>query len=64
MNESTPLDGVSAGFACRQWEPSRESWDDYLRVLEHAYAQYLDRSRRTSVTGEAPPAPNPDDLRD
>jgi hypothetical protein len=70
MSEEAPPDDVrelndseAEGFTFRQWEPSGESWDDYIRALERAYAQYVDRRRRSIVTEQTPPAPDADDPR-
>ena len=41
----------------RAWNPRVESWDDYVGVLERAYALYLDGYRRTTraeLTGQDP----------
>ena len=57
MSEGATPDGWE-GLPFRQWDPSRESWDDYIRALEHAYAQYVDRRRRTIVAEQTPSAPD------
>ena len=33
----------------RAWNPRVESWDDYVGVLERAFALYLDGYRRTTA---------------
>jgi hypothetical protein len=61
MNQETSPDDVPVVFGFRPWNSRGESWEDYLRALERAYAQYLDR-RREGSEGK-PPAqhPNPDE---
>jgi hypothetical protein len=61
MNQDTPTDEVPVVFGFRAWNSQRESWDDYLRAIERAYTQYLDR-RRPRSAGEPPPQhPDPDE---
>jgi hypothetical protein len=58
MSQEALSDDVPVVFSVRPWNSRQESWDDYLRALERAYAEFRDRRRQGS---EGPPsASNPD----
>jgi hypothetical protein len=46
----------------RAWNPRVESWDDYVGVLERAYALYLDCYRRTTTAEQTGQEPEPAEL--
>ena len=46
----------------RAWNPRVESWDDYVGVLERAFALYLDGYRRTTTAEQSGQDPVPDEL--
>jgi len=58
MSQGAIPHDVPAAFSVRAWNARGESWDDYIRALERAYAQYLEH-RRQGVEGHLP-APPPD----
>jgi hypothetical protein len=43
----------------RAWNPRVESWDDYVGVLERAFALYLDGYHRTMMTEQPGYHPDP-----
>ncbi len=49
--DALPNDGPSV-FTFRPWNPRVESWDDFKRAVERAYAQYVDRGRRAIMTSQ------------
>jgi hypothetical protein len=60
--DARPDDGPRM-FTCRPWSPHEESWDDFMRAVERAYAQYVDSCRRAIAAdspGPEPAAPEPD----
>jgi hypothetical protein len=58
MNQEATPDDVPVMFSFRPWNSRGESWDDYIRALERAYAQYLDRCRQDIDVNK--PAQHPD----
>ena len=46
----------------RAWNPRVESWDDYVGVLERAFALYLDGYRRTTTAEQTGLDPEPAEL--
>jgi hypothetical protein len=50
-------------FSARAWNSLQESWDDYFRALERAYAQYVERARRAMLETQTLRAPDSDDQR-
>ena len=42
MSQDASSNNVPGEFTFRTWKPSAESWDDYLRASERAYALYVD----------------------
>ena len=60
MSHTARPNDLPDNFNVRAWNARGESWDDYIRVLERAYAQYLER-RRQGVEGQpwaSPPDPD------
>jgi len=54
---------VPVVFSARAWNSLQESWDDYIRALERAYAQYVERARHTMLETQTLRAPDSDDQR-
>ena len=61
MIQEMPADDVPVMFSARAWNSSQESWDDYIRALERAYAQYVERARGTMIEDQTRCAADPDD---
>jgi hypothetical protein len=60
MIHEMQADDVPVVFSARAWNSSQESWDDYIRALERAYAQYVERSRGTITEDQTRRAVDPD----
>ena len=60
MIHEMPADDVPVVFSARAWKSSQESWDDYIRALERAYAQYVERARGTMIENQTRCAPDPE----
>jgi hypothetical protein len=57
MSQGAIPDDVPAVFNFRAWNARGESWDDYIRAVERAYAQYLEHRRQGVEWQPAAPPP-------
>ena len=64
MSQDASSNNVPGEFTFRTWKPSAESWDDYLRASERAYALYVNQCQRTSGTEQPPPPRSAQDPQD
>ena len=52
--EASPDEGPS-GFPVSREKPQDASWGDFIHAVEHAYDQYVERSRWRHIAAEPPP---------
>ena len=45
VQEAMPAEGLRM-FTCPTWDASKDSWDEFLRAVEQAYAQHCRGSGR------------------
>jgi hypothetical protein len=61
-SQDAKADNSPVVLTFRAWNPHVESWDDYVGVLERAYALYLDGYRRTTTAEQTGQEPEPAEL--
>ena len=59
-DDVTPAD-IPLEFTVHSWNPREESWEEFIRALERAYAQYVERSRHQIAAAQIAPQHDPDD---
>ena len=55
MSQEVALDEGPSGFPVSREKPQDASWGDFIRTVERAYAQYVERSQGRHIAADPPP---------